>query len=260
MHTTQQPEGSCVALHYRVDVVQGPAKNFDDSFTFCRPTPGQTAGMTAFRWLGHDYVRQPGPPPPAPLPDMRSRPPWSATDEPSRQKVIPYRRLGDLWELDAGHPLAATWAHGIVLAGGGYGVLATFPLAADDAGPEEDVVLAGWRAIPDGVTTAVVGSGEVVVAGTTTRQLTAWNDTGRTLWQADAKGVPTRILIDGNRVVVGTREGTVTAFDLTSGRELWALEKMLLRVGGCDAELEETRAEISERVETLLEDIPDDGF
>ncbi|KAI1502166.1 Clr5 domain-containing protein [Biscogniauxia marginata] len=43
-------------------------------------------------------------------------------------------------------------------------------------------------------------------------------------------------------------------------RELWALERMLVRVGGHDAELGGVRAEVAERVATLLRDIPDDGF
>ncbi|KAI0601053.1 Clr5 domain-containing protein [Biscogniauxia sp. FL1348] len=66
--------------------------------------------------------------------------------------------------------------------------------------------------------------------------------------------------VDAQRVLLRAMRGRTAVDYWGIIRELWALERMLVRVGGCGEELELVRAEVQDRVTTLLEDIPDDGF
>ncbi|SDE00633.1 outer membrane protein assembly factor BamB family protein [Auraticoccus monumenti] len=83
----------------------------------------------------------------------------------------------------------------------------------------------GWRwlAHPGGSVTTTAAFGEVVVAGTTRRQLVAYDRDGFRRWTLDLDDVVVRDLVraDDRTLLTADQSGTVTAVDIATGAVRW---------------------------------------
>jgi outer membrane protein assembly factor BamB len=99
----------------------------------------------------------------------------------------------------------------------------------------------GWRAHPGGAVTSLVAVGEVVVAGTSERNLCAYRADGAWLWCRELGDLVDRpgVALDSRTVAVLGQDGVLRAIDVLTGKERW-------RVRGVDTAL--TPVRVGQRV------------
>lgn len=75
---------------------------------------------------------------------------------------------------------------------------------------------------PGGMIRSLAGFGQIMVAGTTKRELVGYDVIGRRLWTTPTPDVVSEIIrLDDRRMVAATVTGAVLVLDIASGRQLW---------------------------------------